>query len=382
MIEMLHHLKKTYLLIVLSLFSNLGYSQSCGPLALDSITDPGVYGVASLTESDGIRNGPDYSGATIYYPTNATPPFVGMAIVPGYASAQSTIQNWGPFLASHGIVTMTIGTNSIFENPYSRRDALLDAIVTLLEENTRTGSPLLGNLDTTRIAVGGWSMGGGGAQLAAAADTTLKAVMALTPWLDTSQLTPSDLNHPVPLLIFSGEIDGIAPPSSHADVHYSYTPQTTHKLIYEINNAGHSVANGPTGGQDYVGKIAVSWLKQYLIGDTCYCPLLLDTPSTASKYLTNVECASVATSVQDDGIDGQSLVRLYPNPGSGNIHVEVSILDDRVDYEIFSLTAGKVSRGVLTGRVTRIDIRDLTPGVYVLQVKSSAFLERVKFVVI
>ena len=106
-----------HLLLCLSVLSSSVLAQDCDPLlTLGSIADPGAYTVATLTESDGIRNGPDYSGATIYYPTNATPPFASIAIVPGYVSPQSSIQAWGPFLASHGIVVMTIGTNSLFDD--------------------------------------------------------------------------------------------------------------------------------------------------------------------------------------------------------------------------------------------------------------------------
>ena len=36
--------------------------------------------------------------------------------------------------------------------------------------------------------------------------------------------------------------------------------------------------------------MALSWLKKYLIEDSCHCPLLLDTPVTASGYLTNITC--------------------------------------------------------------------------------------------
>ena len=94
---------------------------------------------------------------------------------------ESTLQNWGPFLAAHGIVTMTIGTNYLTDSPTQRKAALLDAIVTLKEEQTRVGSPLFNALDIDRFAVGGFSMGGGGAQLAAASDPSIKAVIALYP---------------------------------------------------------------------------------------------------------------------------------------------------------------------------------------------------------
>ena len=286
--------KISLLFLTLFLSFNTSFSQACDPITLDSISNPGKYTIGSLTESDGIRNGPDYYGATIYYPTNATPPYSGMVIVPGYVSPQLSIQSWGPFLASHGIVTMTIGTNNPWDHPEARRDALLDALITLKEENTRTGSPLLGLLDVNSLAVGGWSMGGGGAQLAAKADPSIKAVMALCPWLGTD-LIPADINHSAPLLIFSAEYDMIAPSSVHADIHYKYTPASTPKMLFEIANSGHLVANNPTGAGQDVGKIAVAWLNNFLIGDTCYCPLVLDTPTTASKYVLNVTCAGTTS---------------------------------------------------------------------------------------
>jgi dienelactone hydrolase len=281
--------------VILFLFYGTSYAQICDPLALDSIGNPGEYNVGSLTESDGLRNGPDYRGATIYYPTNASPPYSGISIVPGYWSAKSYIQNWGPFLASHGIVTMIIGTNSIWELPEARRDALLDALETLKGENTRSGSPLLEQLDVNSLAVGGWSMGGGGAQLAAVADPSIKAVLALCPWLRSRKLTPSDINHAAPILFFSAENDCIAPPASHADVQYDYTLQSTSKMLFEISGGRHKAANDPMNGGEYVGKIALSWLKHYLVGDTCYCPLVLDTPPPASKYLLNVKCSSLSS---------------------------------------------------------------------------------------
>ncbi|MGJ8665013.1 MAG: poly(ethylene terephthalate) hydrolase family protein [Patiriisocius sp.] len=43
--------------------------------------------------------------ATIYYPTNATPPYSSIAIVPGFTALPSSVEQWGPFYASHGIVS-------------------------------------------------------------------------------------------------------------------------------------------------------------------------------------------------------------------------------------------------------------------------------------
>ena len=287
----------------------------CESVSNNSASATGPYNVGSISEENGMRNGPDYSGATLFYPENAVPPFASIIIVPGYATLESSIQNWGPFFASHGIVTMTIGTNSIFDQPEDRKDALLDALVTIKNENTRINSPMYNSIDTNRFALGGWSMGGGGAQLAAVEDPSLKAVIAMCPWLNTLTLSSSDLNHSSPVLIFSGQIDAISPPSVHANVHYNFTPESTDKLIYEIEFASHMVANGPEGGDGEVGRIALSWLKKYLIEDDCYCPLLLDTPNNASYYMTNIECEEL-NSQSIDFNSGWSMVSTHISPAN------------------------------------------------------------------
>lgn len=287
-------MKKIYLFVSLFLFPFFCFAQVCPTTTRAAITNPGPYPTATYVEADGMRNGPAYQDATIYYPVNALPSFASIVMVPGFISQPSAIAEWGPYFASHGIVTMIIGTNSGFDNPAQRATGLLDAIKTLKLENNRADSPLLSRIDTTKIAVGGWSMGGGGAQLAAVQDTSLKAIVALCPYLFNGS---TDLNHPVPLLIFSGQSDDVAPPSSQADVHYEETPNTTDKLIYEIANGDHRIANTPTGAAGDVGPIAISWLQTYLIGDACYCPLLMDTPATASKYVTNVDCETATPSI-------------------------------------------------------------------------------------
>ena len=276
------------LLIPISSFSQT--SPDCSVVTISSSTNTGVNSVSTYLESDGIRNGTDYYGSTIYYPQNTTSILASIIIVPGYLNFESSMQNWGPFLASHGIVCMTIGTNNIFDLVNDRKEALQDALISLKAENTRVNSPLFNKLNTSRVALAGWSMGGGGAQLAAVEDSTIKAIIALCPWIDPMQISVNSLIHDVPVLFFSGQFDAVAPASTHANIHYNYTPSTTDKLIYEISSGGHTVANAPSGGQGEVGRMALSWLKKYLIKDSCYCPLLLDTPLTASGYQTNITC--------------------------------------------------------------------------------------------
>ncbi|MFT7626395.1 MAG: hypothetical protein ACI9OS_000028 [Ulvibacter sp.] len=355
-------MKNLYLVFLLTLILSLNTSVAlaqCEGITVESLTNPGPFGVATLTEADGIRNGPDYLGATIYYPANATPPFASIAIVPGYTAPPSSVAEWGPFYASHGIVTIIIGTNSIFDLPEDRAIALLDALETIKQENTRASSPLEGALNLDQLAVSGWSMGGGGAQRAAVLDNTIAGVVALCPWLPNAQL-----NHQSPVLIFSGEDDTVAPPSQHADLHYNATPTTTDKVLFEIANGNHSVANTPNGGGGSVGKIALSWLKLYVEENDCYCPLLTDdlliNPPAASKVAQDFECELL-------GVNKQELsIGLYPNPTNNIVNLE--ILED-VHFELISPLGQHILKGNLSGDNKQIDLSQFPAGMYYLYIE-------------
>jgi len=284
-------LSRCLLIGIFLIFSNSSSAQSCAGVSFNSINNPGPYPYSTINQDDGIRNGPAYGDATIYYPDASVSPYASIVIVPGFVSSQSSVAGWGPFLASNGIVTMIIDTNSGFDQPPSRANALLDAIATLREEHERSASPLYNKLDTTKFSVGGWSMGGGGTQLAAAMEPSLKAAIAFCPWL--SNPTANDLDHAVPLLILSGQNDGVADPDIHADVHYALTPATTDKLLYEATGGDHYIANDPNNVQGEIGKYGLSWLRYYLLDDPCYCPLVLQSSTLTSEYLTNVACPAI-----------------------------------------------------------------------------------------
>ena len=186
-------LKSLYLQFLFSfsfLFSN-------GPFLFDS-----------LTEQDGLRNGPDYSEAILYYPLDAITPLPVVVLVPGFINTISAIEDWGTYLASYGYATFLVNVNSFFEPPSSRAAAILDAIVTLRLENERLGSPLFQSLNINDFTVGGYSMGGGGAQIAAQQDSSIKSVIALAAWLDNPAIT---VNNNTPVIFISGEFDNIAP---------------------------------------------------------------------------------------------------------------------------------------------------------------------------
>ena len=281
-------MKKNFLFyIILYPLFLIGQNSPCME-NLDLPEYTGSYDFNFYTESDGILNGSEYSGSSIYYPINENNSLASIVIVPGLTNPESIMEDWGPFFASYGFVTMTIGTNSVFADPEDRAYALLDAVNSLKQENTRISSPLFNLLNTDNIALLGWSMGGGGSLLAAGMDSNIKAIIALCPWLNL--LNGETLDHNIPTLIISGQIDLIAAPAFHADIHYEMIPNTTDKIKYEVGLAGHTLATSPNSGNGDVGLTALSWLKKYLIEDPCFCPLLIEAPSSASIFDSNIDC--------------------------------------------------------------------------------------------
>jgi dienelactone hydrolase len=348
------------LFLFISLLTSSALNAQCENVTLENLTNPGPYEIATLTEADGIRNGPDYAGATIYYPTNGTGPYASIAMVPGFTALPSSIEEWGPFYASHGIVTIIIGTNSLVDLPEARANALLDALETIKQENTRSASPLEGALNTNQLAVSGMSMGGGGAQRAAVLDNSISAVVALCPYLNSPVL-----NHDVPLLIFSGEEDLVAPPSEHANVHYNSTPNSTDKLLFEVANGNHFVANSPSGSEGVIGQVALSWLKLQLEEKECYCPLLTNNlllnPPAASNVLQNFECEALGINPTAQAIG------YYPNPTKDTVTFNIT---EKILFELFSPLGQSLLKNELTPANNQIDVSAFPTGIYYLRIKN------------
>jgi dienelactone hydrolase len=246
----------------------------------DSASKAGTFMIENYT--DGYRQGMDYADSTIYYPVDATPPFAYVSVVPGFVSPQAAIQNWGPFLASHGIVAITIGTNTPTDPPEVRAAALIDALTTIQSENEREGSPLKGLIALDRKAVAGWSMGGGGTLIAAAGNPDLKAAVSFAAWGPSG----GEMNK-VPVLMFEATADPLA--AGMSDGFYGATPDATPKMLFEVAGAGHDVANDPANSGGVIGRYGLSWFKVYLEGDDRYKQFLLQMPDITSNWETNVK---------------------------------------------------------------------------------------------
>ena len=277
----------------------------------------GPYQYATIAESQGLRNGPDYRDGVVYYPINGEAPYKSIVLTPGFGGGSSEMSNWAEFYASHGFVAMRIGPNDEINDSHQQRgEGLIDAIESIKQENSRVGSPINGLVDMNSFSVSGYSMGGGASHDAAMIDGSLKAIISLNPTVIFEDcnycpledgycicLVPEFVDHDIPSLIFAGEVevneltayDGML----GQDI-YSNMPASTDKIMFEGANSGHGFAASPYGE---VSEYALNWLKYQVLNDDSVCESLLESPSSASQYLTNFQCQiSLPGDINEDSL--------------------------------------------------------------------------------
>ncbi len=257
---------------------------------MPTIASLSVDGALEISAYTTFPDSPDYGNATIYYPLDSQQPIGGVAVAPGFTERQRHVNWWGPRLASHGYAVLVLDTNDPRDRPDVRATALMAGIATLRAENSRSGSPLFGKLDVSKMAVMGHSMGGGGALLAANEHSDqIKAAIPLTPWqpdADFSSVT-------IPTLIIAGADDGIAAVADHAWKHFESIPATTTKVYLEVAGGDHFIANsGQNRDKATMGRYGIAWLKLYLDEDQRYRDFIYgeaakNDAAKFSRYVTN-----------------------------------------------------------------------------------------------
>ena len=163
------------------------------------------------------------------------------------------------------------------------------------------------NLDLNNIAVGGWSRGGGGALKAAVLDSDIKTVLALSAWLE--EVTPEELVVNAPVLFISGELDDNAANDIHTNVFYDYIPEETDKLLFEVAEGTHSTVTNPYNSYQTVGVAALHWLAEYLYY-LPFCHIMAESPTTASQYITNIECEILGDINNDENLNSLDVILL------------------------------------------------------------------------
>ena len=115
---------------------------------------------------------------------------------------------------------------------------------------------------------------------------------------------------------------------------YTNLPETTDKILFEVANDGHGAAAYPFGE---ISEYIINWLQYQVLEDNTYCSLLLNIPSTASQYLTNIECTETMFGDinEDSTVNVQDIILMveliinndYNIDGDMNSDSQLNILD-------------------------------------------------------
>ena len=241
--------------------------------AIQATTGP--FATSSTTVAKSATNG-KFGGGTIYFPTDTSQgTFGAVVITPGFTEKQSAINWLGPRISSFGFVVFTIDTNSTSDQPATRATEMLAALDFL------TGSSSVkSEVDASRLAVSGHSMGGGGTLEATLSRPSLKAALPMEPW---DRNTTNFANDKVPTLIFAAQNDNIAPVNQHAKPFYNSIGTSVQKMYLEISGGSHLATNSASTP---VAQFYISFLKRFLDNDTRYTQFLCPAPSTGSSFST------------------------------------------------------------------------------------------------
>jgi hypothetical protein len=243
------------------------------PASIAAATGPFATAQATVPKGNG------FGGGIVYYPTDTSQgTFGAIAIAPGYGTEWRWYGWLGPRLASFGFVVLGIETNSLSDYADARADQLLAALDWLV-----ASSPVRDRVDRNRLAVGGHSMGGGGALVAGTRRPSLLTAVGMAPYVPNGNLSGIK----IPTVLFGGQTDTTVTPSYLASA-YATIPATTQRAYPEIANEGHGFAAGGGGGNSGAfARVMMIWLKVFMDADTRYssflCPSLSNT-SGISKY--------------------------------------------------------------------------------------------------
>jgi dienelactone hydrolase len=256
--------------------------------------------------ASGIATASSFTEPQVWYPTNGTPPYPGIVWVPGHCdnwkdsvytvtiNGKTVVEGnpcqWAYLLASHGFIVMFVNSTDYCAGPSDKGAALTSAVPALVKENTRSGSPIFGKLDTMKIGVMGHSYGGSGALLAAnnAATTShIKAAFGCSP---VGATYPNDK---IPSLIIGAIGDEYA---SDFPAQYASIPAATSKAFALFPktaewNSMHCIACVPLGTHatdPIIARTGLSFFKVFLTNDARYKQFIASDPSM-NTFSSNIQ---------------------------------------------------------------------------------------------
>ena len=302
----------------------------------------------------------------------------------GFLMPWSDYSNIWNFLVPEGYIMAFVTTEAGFPDHAAYGEDLLFILNTLVAENAEESSLFYSHMNG-REGIMGHSMGGGATWLAASSALAgLETIVGLAPAETTPSAIEAALNVEMPVLVISGDADGVTPPEDHHLPIYNNSASEC-KAFVSILDGGHcgyaddgSICDlgeflfdgmSREEQQTITQTLLLYWLGYYLknqedgsLAFEAYC-----NESEVLTLTTNCNFSSVENNAHD-------LLTIYPNPSSNQVLVngvfmnEITVLNSQgqVVFTFYPKTS-----------TFSFDISSLESGLYFVSINNSASVQKV-----
>lgn len=244
------------------LIFTFAFLHGCGGNTNDPASD-GPYSVCQYT----LGWDAGYQSARVTYPCDlGDGPFSATTLTGGLTNIKEQMTWLSEHLTSHGFIVITMTPTNIFGNVDQWRRAHVAGYERLLDEDRNFFSPIYNQVNTDAINLMGFSLGGGGAVLAAdELGDDVASVVGLAPVIG-GLFTPSLRDIEADTLLISGALDLTANPLAVAGVYDSLPSDIDSALVFVGASTHLDLINIGFNHRRYRNYVT-AWLEVYLNED-------------------------------------------------------------------------------------------------------------------
>lgn len=258
-------------------------------------------------------------------------------------------------------------------------------------ENTNASSFFYQHIANTS-AIMGHSMGGGSSFLAAENYTNFTTLINFAAATTNPSSISAAASVTVPLLMFIGENDGVAPPATHQIPMFDSSASSC-KTRVTINGGGHcyfgnynfncSFGESTTSPQPTITRneqqarvlyLLIPYLSYMLKGNSNDGALFM-TRLTNNPDITYVRTCNTS-------IHGETYNKgfIYPNPTSNQLNLYLPENTNKVLYSIIDILGNELIKGEIYNSMESINITNLPKGLYFIKLSSFFEQTNIKFI--
>jgi dienelactone hydrolase len=256
-------------------------NDATGYVTAEQSETPGSYENQGPYKTDSYKLG--IHSATVYYPTNAGSGLGAMVFCPPFTIQQSGFAAWGPWFASHGIISVLFNTTTTMDFPDQRANEQWAVVQRLRTDPGKVS----GMLDPDRIGVMGWSMGGGASWINAGQHSNQVKMAITLAGHNMSAIAPASkgIGITCPMLALNGATD-MTILGGMGQSNTAYANAKGPKILCVTSPAGHFNWGTPRGGGREVASLVLAFTKTYLNDDARWKPFI-KRPSSAVNWQTD-----------------------------------------------------------------------------------------------